>query len=154
MENRITSEPGNTPAFDVDGMLGGLVKWLRILGYDAAFPRSQPTSPHRVFVTAAAHKARGGDVVVTATHRLHQLVEVLQQTGIELDEALIFSRCVLCNEPVVPVPHEEVHGKVPEYIYRTGKDFHACPKCGRIYWEGSHLGRVKSRLHALRVVDE
>ena len=154
MKPRITSTPEDAPAFDVDGMLGGLVKWLRILGYDAAFPRPKPTSPHRIFVTTAARKAQAGAVIVTAGHPLRQLAEVLQQAEIEPDETLFFTRCILCNEPVDPIPAEEVHGKVPEYIFRSVGEFTACPKCGRIYWEGSHLGRVKRRLHALEAADE
>lgn len=154
MKHGIAGTPADIPAFDVDGMLGGLVKWLRVLGYDAAFPRPAPTSTDRVFVTTAAHKARAGDVIVTATHRLQQLAEVLRQTGIEPDEALFFSRCVLCNDLVVPIPREDVHGKVPEYIFSSHEDFHVCRKCGRVYWEGSHLSRVKSWLEVLQATEE
>jgi len=143
--------PDAPPAFDVDGMLGGLVKWLRILGYDAAFPCPRPTSPLRVFVTTVPGKARAGDVIVSTEHRLQQLAQVLQQTGFEPDEALFFSRCILCNEQVVPVQRDDVVDEVPDWIFRSGASFQACPKCGRIYWEGSHLERVKKRLEALDV---
>lgn len=151
MSRRISDTCEEIPTFDVDGMLGGLVKWLRILGYDAAFPCPRPTSPLRVFITTVPGKVRAGDVIVTTEHRLQQLAEVLQQTGFEPDEALFFSRCVLCNEPVVPVPRDEVLAKVPDWIFHSGGPFHACPKCGRIYWEGSHLERVKKRLQALQL---
>jgi len=154
MNQRIADTPHAPPAFDVDGMLGGLVKWLRILGYDAAFPRPKPTSPLRVFVTTVPGKARAGDVIVSTEHRLRQLAEVLQQTGFEPDEALFFSRCILCNEPVVSVVRSEVGAKVPDWIFRSGGPFQACPKCGRIYWEGSHLERVKKRLQALDVGED
>lgn len=150
MNPRIMSTPEDVPAFDVDGMLGGLAKWLRILGYDTAFPCPRPTSPLRVFVTTVRRKARAEAVIVTAEDRLQQLAEVLEQTGIVLDESLFFSRCTLCNEPVVPVSHDEVHGKVPDSILRRGGPFHGCPKCGRIYWEGSHLSRVRTRLRRMK----
>jgi hypothetical protein len=146
MKHRFTETIEDAPAFDVDGMLGGLVKWLRILGYDTAFPCARPTSPLRVFVTTVPAKARAGSVIVTAGHRFQQLAEVIRQTGIVPNESLFFSRCILCNEPVVPVPREEVPAKVPGSIFRKGGPFRACPKCGRIYWEGSHLSRVKTRL--------
>ncbi len=154
MDQRITGTPEDVPAFDVDGMLGGLVKWLRILGYDAAFPCPGPTSLFRIFVTASPGKARAGDVIITAEHRLQQLAEVLQQTGIVPDEALFFSRCILCNERVIPVPRDEVVAKIPDSIFRGGGPFHVCPKCGRVYWEGSHIRRVKTRLRALDVKDD
>lgn len=154
MKHPIWSNPEQPPAFDVDGMLGGLAKWLRILGYDTAFPRSRPTSPLRIFVTTAVRKAQAGAVIVTATKPLQQLGEVLQQTEIEPDDALFFSRCILCNEPVSPIAVEQAHGKVPEYIFRSVTEFTGCPKCGRIYWEGSHLGRVKRRLKEIAAGDE
>jgi uncharacterized protein with PIN domain len=132
-------------AFDVDGMLGRLAKWLRILGFDAAFPRSRP-SAHRLFVTARRSIAYASAIIVTGPDPIEQLRQVLEQAGIRSDPKLLLSRCLICNVPVNEVRREDVAGRVPDLILEKTDLFHQCPKCGRIYWEGSHEKRIKKRL--------
>ncbi|MBI5569337.1 MAG: hypothetical protein HY914_05265 [Desulfomonile tiedjei] len=145
MEGTRTNQRLSTAEFDLDGMLGGLAKWLRIVGFDTAFPRFTPRGG-RWFVTAV--KSKGGllTVWVSCSRPLDQLKEVLAQADLSLDPCLFFSRCVLCNEPVVEVPKEDVAGKVPDKIFDLVSCFHQCPACGRVYWVGSHLERTKERL--------
>jgi len=38
---------------------------------------------------------------------------------------------------------EGARGKVPPYTYLTHERFTACPCCGKITWEGSHLERFR-----------
>ena len=49
------------------------------------------------------------------------------------------SRCPFCNEELLSVQREEVLGKVPVYVFLSMEKFSKCPKCGRIFWKGSHL---------------
>jgi len=132
-------------AFDVDGMLGALAKWLRIVGFDAAFPCHRP-GPGRFFVTAARFKQYATSVIVTAAAPLEQLREVLEQTEVILDPNRLLSRCLICNEPVVTVSHEQVAGRIPEQIRARRFTTRQCPACGRIYWQGSHHRRIVKRL--------
>jgi uncharacterized protein with PIN domain len=135
-------------AFDVDGMLGRLAKWLRILGFDAACPRSRPTAG-RIFVTVRKSIAYSGAILVTGQDPLEQLRQVLEQAGVRPDPKLLLSRCLICNVPVQGVTREVVAGRVPDRIFEKTELFRQCPKCGRIYWEGSHEKRIKKRLEGL-----
>ncbi len=135
-------------SFDVDGMLGRLAKWLRILGFDAAFPCSRP-SAGRIFVTARKAVPYAGAMLVTGNDPLEQLKQVLEQAGIRPDPKLFLSRCLVCNVPVREVKRENVVGKVPDRILENAELFHECPACGRIYWEGSHAERMQKRLQNL-----
>ncbi len=138
------------PYFDVDGTLGRLAKWLRILGFDAAYPRSVP-SPGRYFVTPRELSGHPGVVIVTAKDPMQQLKQVLSELGLRTDADRFFTRCVICNVPVVEIPKTQAVGRVPEEIFRVKSEFHECPRCGRIYWEGSHLGRIERRLKSLGI---
>ena len=134
-----------TLAFDVDGMLGGLAKWLRILGYDASYPISRP-SFGRIFVTARKRVSFFPSVQVTHARPEAQLLRVLNELEITPDPALFLSRCLVCNVKVKSIPKEEVYGKVPPQIFKTCSEFNQCPVCSRIYWEGSHGERIIERL--------
>ncbi|MGB6063203.1 MAG: Mut7-C RNAse domain-containing protein [Desulfomonilaceae bacterium] len=132
-------------SFDVDGMLGRLAKWLRILGFDAAFPRSAP-SAGRLFVTARRSVMHGEAIVVTGEDLHEQLRQVLEQAGVCPDPDLFLTMCLICNVPVRDATPEKVAGRVPDRIFDKVALFHECPVCGRIYWEGSHADRIKRKL--------
>ena len=136
------------PCFDVDGMLGRLAKWLRILGFDAAYPRSAP-SGEKYFVTTRKQERIPQILIVTANDSMEQLKEVLTAIRVRPNPGLFFSRCLICNTPVVKIPRDDVFGQVPEQIFASRSEFHKCPQCGRVYWEGSHLSRAIRRLKSV-----
>ena len=143
--------PRELPSFDVDAMLGKLAKWLRILGFDTEYPRSA-ASEGRYFVTTREVAAQEAVVKVTAQRPLEQLKEVISQTGIAVELGRLFSRCLICNLPVVEISKELLEGRVPEEIFATKSEFHECPGCKRVYWEGSHLERIKKRLKKMDII--
>lgn len=57
-----------------------------------------------------------------------------------------FSRCLKCNLTLVEAEREAVVGRVPEKIATSFDRFYICPECGRVYWPGSHLQRMKRKL--------
>jgi uncharacterized protein with PIN domain len=145
METRDSST--QQPCFDVDGMLSRLAKWLRILGFDAAYPRTAP-SEGRYFVTAREWTGGGQTIVVSTHDPMEQLKQVLTEIDVRPDPSLFFSRCLICNEPVVEIPKAAAAGRVPEEIFVSRSEFHECPRCRRVYWEGTHLARIIRRLES------
>jgi len=140
-------------AFDVDGTLGRLAKWLRIMGFDAAYP-CKKQSGRRIFVTSKQSRLGPTIVIVSSPDALDQLKDVLDNVGVRPDPDLFLSRCLVCNVPVTPIPREEAKGKVPEAVYQGVQSFNRCGRCQRIYWEGSHPDRIRSRLKAAGVLSE
>ncbi|MFZ5867847.1 MAG: Mut7-C RNAse domain-containing protein [Thermodesulfobacteriota bacterium] len=136
------------PCFDVDAMLGKLAKWLRILGFDAAYPCVAP-SKGRTFVSARKQAPFPIDVIITSARLADQIEEVFEQMDIRPDSALLFTRCLLCNLPVREIPKEKASSKVPPVVFQNTETFHQCPGCGRIYWEGSHVERTRRRVDQL-----
>jgi uncharacterized protein len=152
MSTSILSGSMCDPSFDIDGMLGGLAKWLRIVGFDAAYPCKAPR-PGRIFVTAIRKKYCTLAVYVAMDEPLAQLKEVRDQAGVTIDAARVLSRCLRCNEPVHPVSKDLAIGQVPDEILRGVSAFTQCPSCGRVYWEGSHRARIENRL-ALEFIEQ
>jgi len=137
--------------------LGRLSKWLRILGVDAEYFKEGNAS------SLIIQALRDGRIILTRNHRLPQargikiilikqerikaqLSEVLKALRVQPDPKMMFSRCILCNVELAQIDKKKIRDKVPEYVFKTQEDFITCPKCKRIYWQGTHWGNVQNML--------
>lgn len=137
--------------------LGRLAKWLRILGFDTLyFNQDKPGSlivqalrDERVILTRNQHlpQARGVTIIHLSAEKLkEQIPQVAKALNIQLDARRMFTRCILCNEPLTAIEKDKVKDKVPGYVFNTQSDFVRCPRCNRIYWQGTHWGNVADTL--------
>lgn len=147
--------------FLVDAPLGGLAKWLRFCGFDAALqplsgragilPPSQPDTFLLTLKEPLKKHHREDILVLAAATPEGQLEEVLQRLKVSSQELDPLSRCVRCNEPLAPVAREAAAGRAPEYVVHTQKEFWECPACRRLYWPGSHITGITAKVfEALR----
>jgi len=142
--------------------LGRLAKWLRILGLDTTYSKEAKAATliiealreERIIITRN-HRlpaGRGVRIVVIEQEKIKaQLAEILEALKINPDPGQMFTRCILCNEELQAVEKEKVKDKVPEYVYKTQEEFITCPKCKRIYWQGTHWGNVASTIKELKL---
>jgi uncharacterized protein with PIN domain len=141
------------PRFQVDAMLGGLARWLRVLGYDAAW-EAEIADPELVrrgveegrwILTRDRRLAEEwwveGMVLPGSDDPLAQLREVAE--AVELSTAGIFTRCLRCNVPLRALPPEQAGARVPPAVRARGGPLAECPACARAYWEGSHTARMR-----------
>ena len=144
--------------FIADRTLGKLARKLRILGFDALYWRGgnlagameAAREEGRVLLTRS-RKARGkageaGVFVVEADDPKDQLREIVQNLSLEMRKEKFFRRCLLCNEELRSVDREEAAGRVPDFILRAYGGFHACPRCRRVYWPGTHYEKMKQEM--------
>lgn len=139
--------------FIADDMLGRLAKWLRILGYDAAYPAPaddaellhRAHAERRILLTRdralAARPANVPIVLIVSPHLQEQLAQLVRELHLEIGDKVL-SRCLVCNHEIESISKEDAAGHVPDFIYRTHHTFHRCPLCGRIYWHGTHVERM------------
>jgi hypothetical protein len=146
--------------FLVDLQLGGLAKWLRFCGFDAQplrlppgpSPALPPPAPETFILLRqrkGGRRTRPDLLVITAVHPEEQLAEVIRALGITPDDLSPLSRCGRCNEPLTPVPREQVLGRVPEHIFHSHQEFYQCPSCHQIFWPGSHLKGISGKLREM-----
>ncbi|MBZ5497918.1 MAG: Mut7-C RNAse domain-containing protein [Acidobacteriia bacterium] len=137
------------PLFVADVMLGRLAKWLRIAGFDVLYS-NRFTDDELV-----ALSRQEGRILLSRDTRLlvrraverfiflesetiqSQLKQVFQVTRTTCLPGIL-TRCLSCNDALLEIPREKVRGKVPAFVYETQASFKCCPKCGRIYWAGTH----------------
>jgi len=144
--------------FAADSMVGGLGKWLRLLGFDTIYlPRGpRRPSPDRILVTRRSSRPpqprlTGWAQVITlrANDTFGQLQELVRALDLTLDQIKPLTRCSVCNRRLASAEAAEVVGRVPEYVQITQKKFSVCPGCGRVYWSGTHPGRMTKTIEAL-----
>jgi uncharacterized protein with PIN domain len=141
--------------FLTDRSLGKLTKWLLILGYDTL---SHKGDADRMFLKRAQAEGRvaltrkrdlagrqfmGRMMLIEDDRVENQIPEIIKRFSLDQDPRKIFSRCIKCNEDLVPIGKDRVKGKVPEYTFDTQNQFMTCRNCGAIYWPGTHRERAE-----------
>jgi len=133
-------------------MLGRTAKWLRMLGFNVFYDNKAADADlkklcleeNRVLLTkdVALHESmpHGSSRLVAAVHTREQLAEVV--SSFRLDRFALHPRCSLCNGALVPVQKESVQDWVPPYVFRTQSAFQRCCLCRKVYWPGTHLGKI------------
>lgn len=144
--------------FLADRSLGRLSRWLRMLGCDTLYWRGETD---RSFLRASEPEGRAvltrrrdilarqhpGIVLFVENDRVEdQVAEVLRKLNVKPDPEAFFTICLACNVPLHEVTRDEVRSQIPDYVYRTQREFKRCAGCGRIYWPGTHRERALSML--------
>lgn len=156
----MTGTDGSEESFLCDHMLGTLARWLRILGFDAAYP--EPPLDDEVLAERARQEgrvlltrdrdldARTGvrTLYITSDVLEEQVREVLHELELRVTDAL--SLCPLCSARLEEVDKEAVEGRVPPGVYAQQETFWRCPSCGQHYWQGSHWERMTEQIEAYR----
>jgi uncharacterized protein with PIN domain len=158
LEPRVRSVGAETPPrFVADAMLGRLARWLRMLGFDVVWDAGisdaeiarRAFEEDRVVLTrdrSLPQEWRVPRVLVLGSDALReQLREVAADFALAAHERP-FTRCTRCNEPLDEAPPESVAAEVPPRVLREQTRFARCRGCGRVYWEGSHVERIRRAL--------
>jgi uncharacterized protein with PIN domain len=146
-----------SPAFVADAHLGGLARFLRMLGFDTLYDnamadhaiRALATRERRIVLTRDRELLKCRDVLrgcfVNAIKPEAQLNEVVKRYGLERHMRL-FTLCLHCNLHLETIERSAVVGHIPERIVERYAEFVRCPGCQRTYWQGSHWTRMRERL--------
>ncbi len=150
------------PSFACDAMLGSVAHWLRFAGFDTTY------QPARSGVAVAALARAEGRWLLTSDRDLASaagprvlllhakgvdlaIAELRTRLGLEVDPARFFTRCAECNGEIEEASRGAVVMQVPPFVAAHTEHFRRCRSCGRVYWSGSHVGRIAARLERLFV---
>jgi uncharacterized protein len=143
-------------AFVVDSMLGVLAKYLRIMGYDAAYQQHytdqrirELVEEGRVLLTRSRERAARYEHAILVDRDLvkDQLAVLDGAVGLTRDREAYFRRCIRCNSPLEKAEEEVAREKAPDYVFTTQRDrILFCPSCRRCYWPGTHRDRMAAIL--------
>ena len=139
--------------------LGRLAKWLRILGFDTVLEKDKRSivirslREGRVILTRDSKMSRFSGVrlaKIESDFVEEQLERLIKELDLKIDADRLFTICVLCDEKLIEVKKEDVKGRVPDYVFDTQEVFMRCPKCRKIYWQGTHWELVNKFLGKVR----
>jgi len=151
------------PHFVCDAMLGGLARWLRAAGYDAAWRSDIKdwdlvrqaireksvllTSDTGIFRIGIVRDGEAPAVLIPISLKIpEQLRFVLDKLKLEILEP----RCMACGGMLTHVAKEQVRGKVPSRTFDWLDHFYQCQRCQRIFWQGMHWQRIREQLEQVR----
>ena len=142
--------------FVADGMLGSLVRWLRMMGHDVEYLHGYDDDKlmalakeeERILLTRDLQLykrsiAKDVEVVyIEGKNEAERLSTLAKRFGIPLEIDLTMSRCPRCNTHIQPIPKLHVAGRVEKNTYEHYTSFWECPHCKQIYWQGSHWPKI------------
>ncbi|HEY0456093.1 MAG TPA: Mut7-C RNAse domain-containing protein [Verrucomicrobiae bacterium] len=162
------SIPGNkhhngSPAFLCDAGLGGLARWLRAAGYEAAWPGDRAEDEALI-----SEAARSGAILLTTDSMMmerrvlregivpalwvppafkmrEQLALVLRELRLPLREP----RCMHCGGELKKVDKDTVRERIPPRTWIWLNEYFECAHCHKLFWHGTHWQRIRDQLHAL-----
>jgi hypothetical protein len=146
--------------FVVDVNVGRLAKWLRVMGYDALFipdvddgellrvAREQGrivlTRDRYILERRPVTQGQVRVVLVTSDDFRKQIQQLAEELGLHSHNG--FTLCVECNEPLQSVSKRQVEDRVPPYVFNAQEQFYECPRCGKLYWRGTHWRNMRAEL--------
>ncbi|MCE5278976.1 MAG: Mut7-C RNAse domain-containing protein [Planctomycetaceae bacterium] len=152
----------NPPAFFCDAMLGGLARWLRAAGYDAAYEYGIDDGE---LIAAAAGQGRtilssdgplfdrniirGGGVAALFVPRQLDKFTQLQFVMRSLALPLRPPRCMACGGELAEIPKHAAADEAPPLAYRNCDQFWRCTRCSRLLWHGTHWQKIVAKLGSL-----
>lgn len=151
---RIRRAPLRRISFACDAHLGKLARLLRLLGFDTVHsPKiSDPelvalSQAGRILLSRDRQLLKHGGVThgywVRSTRPLEQAREVVRRFDLR-DRIAPFTRCLVCNGLLRPLPKEEALPRVPPKVREWCEEFLICASCGRIFWPGTHYPKLSA----------
>jgi uncharacterized protein with PIN domain len=150
------------PHFFCDSGLGGLARWLRASGYEAEW---EPRIDDDVLLQRAS--ASTATILTTDSMLMErrllrdriipaywlppvltireQLRRVFQEFGLKRKPP----RCTACGGELLPRDKETLRDQIPPRTFRWLDDYFVCSRCGKLFWHGTHWGRVLNVLNQL-----
>jgi uncharacterized protein len=141
------------PRFVLDGHLGRLAAYLRMLGFDTWYDRfaddprlaEVASSEHRVLFTRDVGLLKRREVeqgYCVRSDKPHEQLREISRRFALYSQFAPFCRCMDCNGPLRAISKNEVADLLPPHTRETKNEFSRCLDCSKIFWRGSHHARM------------
>jgi hypothetical protein len=149
-----TAMPSTPEPLCCDVGLKGLARWLRAAGHDTLIA---PDGLDDAFLLAWLGEGRRLLTADRGLARTARRATLVDGAGVDAQALLLreslgldwlyrpFSRCLVDNAELLPLP-ERARQHLPEAARALPGPFRRCPACGRVFWPGSHVRRMRAKL--------
>lgn len=148
--------------FLLDGMLGKLTRWLRLIGHEAIYTNNASDSAllrraldgHFTLLTSDVGLyrlaiARGAEsYLVKGRTEAERLARLAKRFRLQLQIDTKASRCPTCGSRLRRAERQQIKGRVPPTTFKAFRNFWECTAadCRKIYWQGSHWKNIREVL--------
>ncbi|HET6444798.1 MAG TPA: Mut7-C RNAse domain-containing protein [candidate division Zixibacteria bacterium] len=141
--------PCHPPRFILDGHLGRLATYLRLLGFDAQYHNDIEDEDiariaferERVLLTRDVRLLMRKNIDhgywLRSKDPMEQIREVLKRYMLA-NSITPWGRCLRCNGQLEEVLKEDILDRLESLTKKHYHEFHICQDCDQIYWKGSH----------------
>jgi uncharacterized protein with PIN domain len=151
----VRTAPLREPRFVLDGHLGRLAAYLRMLGFDALWEQ-QPSDAElarisadeqRILLTRDLGLLKRSQVThglfVRETDPEEQLQVLVERLHLER-LARPFTRCLRCNGSLETVELAAVEYELPPKVRERVGEVRRCAGCRKLYWAGTHHDQMSA----------
>ncbi|MBI4324429.1 MAG: hypothetical protein HY674_04125 [Chloroflexi bacterium] len=145
--------------FLCDSGLGGLARWLRATGHEAAWKpawdddellqeglRISATILTTDSLLMERRVLRDGIIPALWVPPLLTKLEQLNLVFRELRLSIREPRCMQCGGELQPADKESLRDRIPPKTYRWRDEYFLCAQCGKLFWHGTHWQRISRSL--------
>ncbi len=154
------ASPEGERRFLADAHLGGLARFLRLLGFDTSHEnaladadiRSLALDERRIVLTRDRELLKRSDVPYGCLVRTLRAEEQLREVAVRYalaPTARPFTLCLRCNFPLDVIDRSAIEHRLPEKVRALHRNFRHCRSCDRIYWPGTHYEHMRTVLKDL-----
>lgn len=159
-EHRLNLPPNSEIKFFADVNVARLVRWLRAMGFDTAWEDAisdgdlirRAIEEKRFVLTLdkkIAREFRADNILLLESENpFKQLRQVVERFEIKNPKEL-FRRCLICNAPLQKISAARITNEVPPRVLENYSEFHFCPTCEKVFWEGSHTKRMRDAIEKI-----
>ena len=152
--------------FVVDGMLGGLARWLRILGHDVKYESNATDNEllrtaeteNMILLTSDVELAKRAkarklwSLLVAEKTEEERLARMARSFDVSLDVSMATSKCPECGSGLKETSKTEVADDVPPTSLSLYDKFWKCTGCGKVYWIGSHWKQIQQTIRKAKKI--
>jgi uncharacterized protein with PIN domain len=162
--------------FLVDAMLGKLVRFLRIFGYDTIYAddlekyynmspvsdeklRQYAEKENRIIITKDLpfyNKLRANSIYLKGEGVYNYLNQLKYKLNLKFQFHITRARCSLCNSGLEKVQNKsDIKEEVPTQTYNNYDEFYRCSnlECRKIYWNGPHIVDILNKINNNQKMD-
>jgi uncharacterized protein with PIN domain len=147
-------------------MLGSVARKLRIFGFDTLYFRHFSDddvlrigiAQNRIILTCDRElfrrivKAGVHGALLQGSDDLEDIAHVLSKYEISsISFRTLNSRCSVCNGIIIKEKNIDIKRYLPSDIIKWHDEFFQCTNCNKIYWEGSHVTRIRALARELNI---
>jgi uncharacterized protein len=159
-EHRLNLPANEEIKFFADVNVARVVRWLRAIGIDTTWEDAisdkdlvlKAINENRFVLTLDKRlldEWRVDNVLLLKSENpLAQFGEIIRHFKIAKPEKL-FTRCLVCNTSLRAASSAEIASDVPPRVLEHQKTFYFCPRCNKVYWQGSHTERMRAAIEEI-----